>query len=70
MLSNLIISLPDLSKQESLVEHLDSIRLKVSQLDDVSQQKLTALKCLKQSILQKAFTGELTRDFVSEELAA
>ena len=38
------------------------MRSKVLHLEALYQQKLTALNELKQSILHKAFTGELTAD--------
>jgi type I restriction enzyme S subunit len=47
-------------KQEIIVAELDVISEKVSSLETIYRQKLAALNELKQSILQKAFTGQLT----------
>jgi len=47
-------------EQAELVIALERTQRKVSQLEAIYKQKLTALSELKQSILQKAFSGELT----------
>lgn len=47
-------------EQQLIVAKLDVISEKVSHLEAIYRQKIAALKELKQSILQKAFTGELT----------
>jgi type I restriction enzyme S subunit len=55
-------SVPKIPKEEQqlIVAKLDVISEKVSHLEAIYRQKIAALKELKQSILQKAFTGELT----------
>ncbi len=57
---NLEIGLPSLSNQKQIVSQLDSLKQNIQYLEIIYQQKLTALTELKQSILQKAFTGQLT----------
>ena len=63
-------------EQQILIKKLSQIEEKAQRLEAIYQQKLTALNELKQSILQKAFTGELTADTASqakeakEEIAA
>lgn len=59
--SDLAVRLPN-SPQEQVnaVNTLDDISEKSQQLLDVSRRKLAALTELKQSLLQKAFAGELT----------
>ncbi|HEY9844865.1 MAG TPA: hypothetical protein V6D03_01580 [Candidatus Caenarcaniphilales bacterium] len=47
---------------------MDILSAETQRLEGIYQQKLAALKKLKQSILQKAFTGELTVD--NEQLTA
>ena len=67
------ISLPSLSIQKEIVKDLSFLRTETQRLEAIYRQKLVALKELKQSILQKAFTGELTADTprtVKEEIAA
>jgi len=56
------IKIPKMSQQEQelAVEILDKIWSETQQLESIYQKKLDALAELKQSILQKAFTGELT----------
>lgn len=55
------ISLPkDIEIQKEIIQRLDQIKTKTKQLETTYQQKLNALKELKQSILQKAFAGKLT----------
>jgi type I restriction enzyme S subunit len=55
-------SLPPIGEQLKDVDVLESVQSMVAQLVSIYQQKLTALAELKQSLLQKAFSGELTAD--------
>lgn len=57
-----------LPKQTEIVLFLNKLRMVTRNLESSYQQKLTALNELKQSILQKAFAGELTSDFNPEAL--
>jgi type I restriction enzyme, S subunit len=57
-------------KQEIIVAELDIISEKVSSLETIYRQKIAALNELKQSILQKAFTGELTADTANQTTKA
>jgi len=59
-LQEFTVSLPCLDKQAKIVNSLDAFKKESSRLETIYQQKLTALAELKQSILQKAFSGELT----------
>ena len=54
--------LPSIQVQKACVEELEHFKSEVNRLENIYQQKLTALNELKQSILHKAFTGELTAD--------
>ena len=54
------IPLPALEQQDAIVKELLSIGDETHRLESVYRQKLTALSELKQSILNKAFSGELT----------
>ena len=51
--------LPDVKMQKAISENLDDLALKCQNLVDVFQSKLADLSELKQSLLQKAFAGEL-----------
>ncbi|PSB40017.1 hypothetical protein C7B69_00565 [filamentous cyanobacterium Phorm 46] len=53
---------PSLSEQNFISNNLDELRSKSQRLETIYRQKISALNELKQSILQKAFTGELTAD--------
>ena len=53
---------PPLSEQLQISDNLDKLYTETQCLETIYRQKLAALKELKQSILQKAFTGELTAD--------
>jgi len=57
-------SVPKIPEQQqcSIVRELDVLSEKTSQLEVIYKKKLSALNELKQSILQKAFSGELTAD--------
>jgi len=59
ILSSLPLSFPDKSSQESIVSVIESIRKEIMQLESIYKRKIEALDELKQSILQKAFSGEL-----------
>ncbi|MFM6040584.1 MAG: restriction endonuclease subunit S, partial [Sphaerospermopsis kisseleviana] len=61
-LNNVIIPVPPISKQQEIVTKLDTLSTETQRLETIYRQKIAALKELKQSILQKAFAGELTAD--------
>jgi len=65
-LSNLVIALPKLDKQNQIINKLDNLSIETQRLEAIYQQKLAALNELKQTILQKAFTGELTADTANQ----
>jgi type I restriction enzyme S subunit len=56
------IFLPKLTEQQVIVQKLAALAAETQRLEIIYQQKIAALNELKQSILQKAFTGELTAD--------
>jgi type I restriction enzyme S subunit len=53
-------------KQEIIVAELDVLSEQICRLETICRQKIAALNELKQSILQKAFTGELTADTANQ----
>lgn len=53
---------PEIAIQEKLSEQLNAIEVESKRLDLIYQQKLTSLLELKQSLLQKAFSGVLTAE--------
>jgi type I restriction enzyme S subunit len=57
-----VVPLPSLDQQKIVVDKLDEIAGGKNQLSDVYRQKLISLTELKQSLLQKAFFGQLTAD--------
>ncbi|HEY8032925.1 MAG TPA: N-6 DNA methylase [Methylocella sp.] len=57
---NKLFPFPPLDEQERIVATLNDLSEKIQKLEIVYDQKLAALAELKQSILQKAFAGELT----------
>ncbi len=58
---NLVVPLPCLAKQKEIVENIQQVLIKTKSLEAIYQQKITALDELKQSLFQKAFSGELTQ---------
>jgi type I restriction enzyme, S subunit len=54
------IPLPPLSEQQRMVKKISLLSADTTRLEAIYQQKLADLAELKQSILQKAFAGELT----------
>lgn len=58
-LKNVEISIPPLSEQEKIVEHLDQVSKEVKALKSQYQSQLDNLEKLKKSVLDKAFRWEL-----------
>jgi len=58
--------IPHISEQINIAQKIDEIAAETQRLEAIYHQKIAALKELKQSILQKAFTGELTTDTANE----
>lgn len=56
------VYLPDVSQQKLIATKFDELSGEAKRLEAIYRQKLTALAELKQSILQKAFAGELTAE--------
>lgn len=63
MIKDMRIALPSLPEQEQICTKLDALREETERLERHYQRKLDSLGELKQSILQKAFSGELTAGF-------
>ncbi|MBE9111811.1 restriction endonuclease subunit S [Nodosilinea sp. LEGE 07298] len=67
---------PTLETQKVIACQLDELSCQAGRLEDLYQQKIAALNELKQSILQKAFSGDLTANTaaqasnVAQEVAA
>lgn len=61
-LAQLEVDVPPLEEQKALLTRFGSISMKVRQFADQMDDKTTLLSTLKQSLLHKAFTGELTAD--------
>jgi type I restriction enzyme S subunit len=61
-IKNIAVAVPKLEEQRRVVEQLASISNETQRLEAIYQQKLAALNELKQSILQRAFSGELTAE--------
>lgn len=64
------IPLPSLAEQQSIVSKMDDLSSETQRLETIYRQKIAALNELKQSILQKAFTGELTADTANQTTKA
>jgi len=64
-LKNLLIPIPykdnapDLQKQKEIAEYLDNLHNKIKILEELQEKQLNLFKELKESILNKAFKGEL-----------
>ena len=56
---------PALKRQKDIVSTLNALREETNRLQSIYQHKLTTLADLKQSLLHKAFSGELTSQSVS-----
>lgn len=58
-LADILIPIPPLTEQRSIVANLGALSTETKKLEAIYNQKLTNLEELKSSILQKAFNGEL-----------
>ena len=67
IIKSLPVRLPDLDEQAHIAIEIDNLRNETQRLEAIYQQKLTALAELKQSLLQKTFSGELTADKASSD---
>ena len=65
-IKDIVLAVPELQEQQHIVRQLASIREETQCLEAIYRQKLVALNELKQAILQKAFTGELTADTANQ----
>ena len=59
-LKKINLDLPPLGVQKGLLENFGNMLAEVERLASIYKQKVAALAELKQTMLQKAFTGELT----------
>ncbi|MBC7391628.1 MAG: restriction endonuclease subunit S [Opitutaceae bacterium] len=64
-IKNIPIFLPPLTEQKALVQKLKVLSTQTKKLEAIYQKKLADLEELKKSILQKAFSGELTANEVA-----
>jgi type I restriction enzyme S subunit len=60
MMKKYIISYPSIEEQEKLVLKLDALTAETKKLKAIYTQKIADLEELKKSVLQKAFSGQLT----------
>ena len=60
MIKEYKIPIPSLKEQQTIVQKLDALNAETQKLEIIYQQKINDLEELKKSILQKAFSGELT----------
>jgi len=67
-LNSIPVPFPSLTVQKEVVGKLEDISASTSRLLTVGARKLEALRELKHSLLHKAFSGELTDDFVEQEV--
>lgn len=58
-ISDLYVPMPNIEEQQKIVKQLDELQEQIKKLEQIYTKKLQDLDELKQSILQKAFNGEL-----------
>ncbi|PCI97553.1 MAG: hypothetical protein COB15_07535 [Flavobacteriales bacterium] len=51
---------PNLEEQEKIVQKLDSLSAETKKLEAIYTQKITDLEEMKKSVLQKAFSGQIS----------
>jgi type I restriction enzyme S subunit len=62
MIKEYSIPIPSMVAQEKIVSELESLKRYIEKIEAIYQKKLISIEELKKSILQKAFSGELTTD--------
>ncbi|MFA7576259.1 MAG: restriction endonuclease subunit S, partial [archaeon] len=62
ILKEIKLPLPELKKQEEIITIINNLYIKTKKLEEIYNKKLKSLEELKNSILEKAFKGELTKD--------
>jgi len=60
--------LPSISEQIDIAKKIEEVFIATKHTEAICKQKLSVLEELKQSILQKAFTGELTADAANQAI--
>jgi type I restriction enzyme, S subunit len=61
---------PSVVKQKQIVSTLDQLREQIQRLAILYERKLAALEALKKSLLHRAFTGELTREWQESKIVS
>lgn len=69
-LRNITLSFPPLREQQAIAGDLDGLSSETQNLESLYRQKLAAIAELKQSILQKAFSGELASRTVAQAVVS
>jgi type I restriction enzyme, S subunit len=67
LVSRVIVPIPSIFEQKKIVANSEELHKSTDSLKLNLLGKIDALKELKQFILQKAFTGELTEDYIEEQ---
>lgn len=65
MIKEYSIPVPDMITQEKIVSELQSLKRYIDKIEAIYRKKILNIDELKKSILQKAFSGELTHDKAS-----
>jgi type I restriction enzyme S subunit len=68
--AELPIPFPPIDEQRHISDRIKALAVETQRLETIYRQKIAALNELKQSILQKAFTGELTADRTNQTTKA
>jgi type I restriction enzyme, S subunit len=67
-IKNVCLPLPPVREQQTIVRHLDRLRSESQKLESIYCTKLKILEELKKSLLQKAFTGKITKESMLAEI--
>lgn len=67
-LKRFMVPLAPPDQATKLTARMDELRADLARIESTQKRKLDALRELKQSLLQKAFSGELTADHVEREI--
>jgi type I restriction enzyme S subunit len=66
MLNSIPVPFPDFETQSEVVSQLDVLKEEIQNIALCYKKKIVSLEELKKSLIQKAFSGELTKNFNEE----
>ncbi len=67
ILKDILIPFPSLKEQEKIVDEIETVLNETTRLKSIYEQKINDLEELKKSVLQKAFSGQLSKPLIEAD---